>query len=448
MKEKLIKRGPQLAFSLLILFFLVGTTLVALNLQGGIIPDEWAHTILIEGYEKQIGVPPENEVTIKRGVFFEGNPFLYYWLAARLRNLTRLIIPRASVHLVNLVARLFSVVCSTATLVFTWLTSKELIKDKWLQLLPPFFLANLLMFFFLSAGISYDNLLNLLFAIAIFMVMCLTKQKEFWTNSMWLALVLALAGLTKKTALPLILIIFFLWVYLFIRFKPGRIQLNPKRTALLLCALIAIGVNVLMYGRNLILYRKIVPGCYELATSTQCQTSGFVVRKMEYGLEKKMTIAEAVEAGYPNPIEYYFGYWSKIMINRNVGISGHKIYSNPLKTYFPYILVLIAALGTIYLKNLSLSMKALFAIAFGYLLSIFIFNYDMQLLYVFEGFAIQGRYIYPVITAFLTIIAAIIESIKPKLLKGIVLSITLILSLISGPLHFLVFYQSFFHEWF
>src|SRR5690606_14680159 len=114
-------------------------------------------------------------------------------------------------------------------------------------------------------------------------------------------------------------------------------------------ALTAIAMNVFMYGRNLLVYKTLIPGCNQLATETQCSTSNFIVREMTYALEEKMTIQEAVAEGYPDPVSYFFGYWSQVMVSRNIGVHGHKIYPNPLMTVVRFTLLglVVAGLGFI-----------------------------------------------------------------------------------------------------
>lgn len=436
------------AFLLFLSLFILGASLTALNLQGGIIPDEGAHSMLIGEYKKTAGIPPETAATIKRGVFIEGNPFLYYWLAARLRNLLTFLVPSAPPPTYFYLDRLFNVFCSAANLVVVWLISRKVIKNAWMQLLPSFLLANILMYFFLSSGSNYDNLLNLLCSLTILFAVRLIKGEDFWQNSFWLFLFLGLAGLTKKTAIPLIGILMIIWLTILIHRKPSWHVLQGKRWIPLILALAAIGMNIFMYGRNLLVYKTIIPGCEELATETQCLTSNFIVRKMEYGLDEKMTIREAVTAGYPDPVRYYFGYWSRVMISRNVGVHGHKIYLNPLEGLVRVTIIglIVAGFGSV--RKPSKEVLLLAVIASAYTLTLFVYNYDMQLTYAFKGFAIQGRYIFPVISCFLILIAYVLESLRPKALQIAAIAYVVLLSAAAGPLQIIYYYRIFFTNWF
>ncbi len=441
-------RLPNAAFILLLFLFFLGTSLTAVNLQAGIIPDEEAHTMLIGEFEKTPGIPPETDATIKRGVFIEGNPFLYYWLAARLRNMLSFVFPSAPATTHFYLDRFFNVFCSAANLVVVWLMSRKLIKNTWLQLLPPFLLANTLMFFFLSSGSNYDSLLNLLSSLSILFAVLLVRGEDFWQNSFWMFLILALAGLTKKTALPLIGFLSIAWLVIFLSTKPQWRTLKGKKMLPLLLALAAINMNIFMFGRNLLVHHTLIPGCAQLATETQCLTSTFIIREMEHALDEKMTIQEAVAEGYPDPVSYYLGYWSRVMTSRNVGVHGHKIYSNPLKNIVRFTLLGIIVTGFAFIRKPKKEMLLLLAIGVMYMLTLFIYNYDMQLYYAFKGFAIQGRYIFPVISCFLILITCVLESLRPKALSILMISYIVLLSIAAGPIQIIYYYQSFFTNWF
>jgi len=305
-----------------------------------------------------------------------------------------------------------------------------------------------LMFFFLSSGSNYDNLLNLLCSLGILLAVRLLKGEDFWHNSFWLFLVLGLAGLTKKTAMPLIGVLLIVWLLIFIHKKPQWNMPQGKRIILFVLALAAIGMNVFMYGRNLLVYKTIIPGCDQLATESQCLTSAFIVREKEYGLEEKMTVREAVAEGYPDPVSYYFGYWSQVMVSRNVGVHGHKIYSNPLKEIVRFTLLGLVVTGLAFTRKPPKEVLLLAAIAIAYTLTLFVYNYDMQLYYAFQGFAIQGRYIFPVIGCFLVLFAHVLESLRPKLVRIAAISYVVIVSIAAGPLQIIYYHQSFFTNWF
>lgn len=82
------------------------------------------------------------------------------------------------------------------------------------------------------------------------------------------------------------------------------------------------------------------------------------------------------------------------------------------------------------------------------MLTLFIYNYDMQLYYAFKGFAIQGRYIFPVISCFLILITCVLESLRPKALSILMISYIVLLSIAAGPIQIIYYYQSFFTNWF
>jgi len=161
-----------------------------------------------------------------------------------------------------------------------------------------------------------------------------------------------------------------------------------------------------------------------------------------------MTIPEAVAEGHPDPVSYYFGYWSRVMVARNVGVHGHKRYINPLSSIVRFTLLGFVLAGLAFVRKPPKELLLLAAIAAAYTLTLFIYNYDMQLYYAFKGFAIQGRYIFPVISCFLILIVHLLETLHPKVLRIAAISYVIILSIAAGPLQIIYYYQSFFTNWF
>jgi len=367
----------------ILLIFLITASFVAIKMGFGVIPDEGAHFMLIAEFDKTLGIPNETEATIKRGVFIEGNPFLYYWLIARIRNILFLLIPSLTDSIGFYAVKLISVFLSVGTLISTWFLAKEIIDNEWLQLLPVFLLANLQMFFILSTGINYDNLVTLLCTLAILFIIRIAKQKPFWENTFLLAIFLGLAALSKKTALPLVLILVIIWCGLLIKLKPGPIHLIGRRIVLFILAVLVVSLNLFMYGRNLIVYKKIIPGCYQLATESQCSESNFIAREREQGLEEKLSFSQATEQGYPSFIEYYFEHWSKAMIERNVGIFGHKVYSNPMTPTVTFFLIVLIILCFTQIRKPALLFWILLGIACAYTIILYFLimtcNYRLDL---------------------------------------------------------------------
>ncbi len=442
--------SQHIVFLIIILLFLATNITFAFHLQREIVPDEHAHIRITEAFDTTLGIPEETEEILLGGNVIEGNPFLYYWILARFRNVVKLLFPSIKNEALFLVSRFFNSFLSAGTLLIIYILARKVIINPWIAILPSFIMANLQTFFMVSAGINYDNLNNLFCALAIFLIIKIVKddQKTVWLNSFGLAIVLGLAGLTKKTSLPLIVIIFFIWLFYVIKKKPVKIEWSFLSTILLIIAIISLGANIYMYGRNLLVYKTIVPHCFSVAEKNFCVNSNYYVRWLQTGQSEKLKLSELKELGHPGPIKYYINHWMKVMISRNTGAFGHKTWYNPLNKSYEMALVLIAMLWLSQIKKPKKTMSCLLLIALVYTVVLYLYNYNEQLLYAFAGFGIQGRYLYPIIPAYLVIIARIIEGIKPKFMLYIISAAIVLLTILGGPIQFLYYYKDYFYTWF
>lgn len=442
---------PQhFVFLIIILLFLATNITFAFHLQREIVPDEHAHIRLTEAFDTTLGIPGETEEILMGGNVIEGNPFLYYWILARFRNFVKWIFPSITNERLFLVSRAFNSFLSAGTLFVIYLLARAVIKKPWLTLLPSFIMANLQTFFMVSAGINYDNLNNLLCAIAIYLIIKIVKQDQqaFWLNSFGLAIVLGLAGLTKKTSLPLIVIIFFIWLFYVIKNKPAKVGLNFLSIFLIILAVLSVGANIYMYGRNLLVYKTLVPHCFSVKEESFCVNSNYYVRWLEAGQLEKLSYAEVKEQGLPGLLDYFVNHWMKVMLSRNIGAFGHKVWENPLIESYQLALILIAMMGLSQIRKPKMTVLCLLIIALVYTVFLYLYNYNEQLFYAFAGFGIQGRYIYPVIPAFLVIITRIVEELRPKFMFYFTQAAVVLITILGGPVQFLYYYKDYFYTWF
>ena len=452
-KQNKPKEGmlPQhIIFLLLIMLFLATNIIFAFHLQREIVPDEHAHIRITEAFDHTLGIPEETEEILLGGNVIEGNPFLYYWILARFRNVIKLLFPSIKNETLFLVSRFFNSFLSAGTLFMIYLLAREIIKNPWLAILPSFIMANLQTFFMVSAGINYDNLNNLLCATSIFLIINIVKQnqKTFWLDSLILAIVLGLAGLTKKTSFPLIVIIFFIWFFYVIKNKPEKVKLNFLNVILLILALISLGANFYMYSRNLLVYKTLIPHCFSVEKESFCVNSNYYVRWFETGQLERIKFFEVKKLGFPGLFNYFVNHWTKVMLSRNIGAFGHKVWENPLNSSYELALILILMMGLSQIRKPQKPILCLMIISLVYTVFLYLYNYNEQLLYAFAGYGIQGRYIYPTIPAFLVIITRIIEELRPKIMFYFTLVAVVLITILGGTVQFLYYYKEVFHSWF
>jgi hypothetical protein len=443
---------PTFVFIVLLSVFIAYSVFLACNLQRHIIPDENAHIAFSEHFAVTWGIPNDTPETYKYGWYIKQNPFLYYWVNGRALNALNLVIPDASTWKKLVFLRLLNVIFSTGSVVFCYLISKELIKHKWWQILPVFLLTNTLMFVFLSAGVSYDNLANFFSFVSLYFFIRVINGKDYLSNSLGLILFICLATLVKYPILPLALGMGIAWIIYTVHKRAFILPLkinSPKLIALGLFTTLAISVNLAIYGVNLLTYHSITPACTDLLNKDQCELSPYVVRHSEIALDYKMTILESIQRGYPDPLEYVIYSWTPNMLYRVYGVLAHLSYFPAHIITFYYLLLLWYILLLFrYWKQSSFAVYSLLGIFLFYSLVLFYMNYSSELVYGFKQIAVQGRYIFPVIGAAYVLIGSLFTIIQNRTLRLTTLLITLVLFLYGGPIKFLILRNTVFNDWF
>jgi len=253
-QEVITSKAQKLILILILLVFAISSVYIALNLAEGIIPDEGAHFIFSKVYAGTWGIPPDSPETYAQGWYIAHNPFLYHWINGRVINLTLLLKPAANDRQLLVVLRLTSVLYSLGTLVFCYLLAKELIRKPWWPLLPVFLLANTLMFTFLSSGVSYDNLVNLLCMAGLYFLVRVFNGKNYFNNSLGWLVCICLGCLAKYTVLPLALFTFIAWLVYTLRMRKAIFplpKLSKGQTALLIMLILLVLGNLAIYGIQL-----------------------------------------------------------------------------------------------------------------------------------------------------------------------------------------------------
>ncbi len=445
--------GETILFLLLLTIFIAYATYLALNLKGGIIPDGTVHYNLSKHFATTLGIPEDNvEAIYVKGVYIKQNPFLYYWINGSVINVFKHLFKPQTEAPIWYALRMLSVLYAAGTVCFAYLLSKEFITQKWWRLLPVFLLTNTLMFVFISGGINYDNLVNLLCTAGLYFLARVLNHKAFLPNSLAWMISIALGTLTKYTVLPLALAMGIAWLIFLVKNResilPIKIQGWAQWALLTLFTLLAAG-NLAIYGVNLVKHQAILPPCESILTQEQCALSVFEVRLESIGLEQKLTLIESIRQGYPDPIRYFFTLWLPTLIMRIYGILG-------FRTYYPqtvqiahmvlfYSVLLIAIL---FYRDFNLKILSFLGILVFYGLTLFLKNYDFELTFGFRTIALQGRYIFPVITIAYIALTKVLLSIPIKRIRIPILFVILGLYFVTGPLTFILRYKAIFLDWF
>ena len=448
----------KIVLAAVLLIFIVSSLFIALRLRStltGIIPDESAHFIFSKHFSKTAGIPPDTAETYVWGWYIKQNPFLYYWINARIINLLEWIKPNITDLQLLVALRVVNVLYAFTTVVFCFLLSKQVIQHKWWQLLPVFLLTHTLMFVFLTGGVNYDNLANMLSMISLFYLVKALKGDQFVKDSLKWMIFVAIGTLTKYTLLPLALAMGIAWIAYMVRNRKiiFPAPLKGLKTALLILflAVLIIG-NFAIYGINILRFKSILPPCEEILLESQCELSGFERRLREVGLEKKLTIKESVAEGYPSLLRYLSVDWVEHMLMRTFGMISHEAYFPRdiilfLRLLF-YWMALLSIFNLMYYQRLSHITLTLVWITIFYSVVLFIQNYNTELIYGFKQIMLQGRYIFPVIGAIYILFTKVLEHVPFRSLRWATLAFTIGLFLYGGPITILREYNSFLIDWF
>jgi hypothetical protein len=434
--------------------FIGSSTFFALKLKRAIIPDEPAHFYMSQRFSTTLGIPPNTDKSLTLGLDnMDRNPFLYYWLNGRILEFLRLVRPAINDWQQLVFLRLTSIFYSTLSVVFCYQLAKEIIKSRWGHLLVVFMITNTLMFVFLSSGVSYDNFVNLCCFAGIYYLVCVLIGKSFFSRSLGCLACIATGTLAKFTVLPLAAVICLLWVIYVVKnrhqidFRP---EWNWKLTILLMLGILLIGVNLFIYGVNLVKYKAIIPSCYQISTPEQCNRSVFVQRRIDLNYpENKLTLLDVIEKQKPDPLEYLTDYWFPSMLLRTYGIMGHKIYFPDLIITFYRILYFIVFLAIVrYWQKPAFIIGSLITIFIIYMMVLFWQNYNIELITNFLHIGIQGRYIFPVIGILYTLIVYYITQIPRALIRQPIVTFTLLLFFLGSPIWVFIMSYASLADWF
>jgi len=446
------REAQKVVLACILLAFAIASVYVALNLAEGIVPDEKAHFIFSKVYASTWGIPPDSPETYSQGWYIAHNPFLYHWINGRIINLVQVISPTASDWDLLVVLRLTSVLYSLGTLIFCYFLAKELIRKPWWPLLPVFLLANTLMFVFISGGVNYDNLVNLLCMAGLYFLVRVFNGKDYFTNSLAWLICICLGCLAKYTVLPLALFSFITWLVYTLRQRKAIFPLTKlsKGQIALLCMLILLVVgNLAIYGYNLVIYRSVLPSCPDLLQPAQCDLSPYHARWEKYGLPQKLSLIGSIQQGYPDPVTYFIDFWIKDMLTKTYGILGHKTYYPAhIITFYHLFYVGMLLLAARYWRHPPYAIWRAVFIILGYSLVVFVTNYNSELTNGFKHFVLQGRYLFPIIGLVYGLVGYTQSQIKNRTVQLVVLALTLILFFVGGPIKFITRYEGVFSTWF
>ncbi len=431
-KDTLISaRFLNWATGLLLAYFAVRLIYFALNISSFVPPDEVTHAGICRLFSKTLLFPVNTPESYEFGLV-TNIPWLYYWLMGKMLHLNLF-------GLSDLVfLRLLNIPLAFGTVFFVRRTLLLLTGDRLTQLLLIVAITNTAMFSLMSASVSYDNLTNLLAAMAIYYQLAFFKQRS--GNLLVAAILVQLTGcLTKITFLPLVPVLCMLLViheWRGLRLLPctlkSWLQLSGRRAWFaILIIFVVLGLNVNLYGGNYLRYGALVPSMPmvlspEIAMNYRLEARGIIFDQYKNGKISYMdALILAGEIRHPGDKADTFGLlmnyenlkrnpqlwlgplqyvkvWFINMVATMFGIKAHLIMVKDLRYLIPVYVVLSLALCGFIIRWrpresgwLSLCLAAIAGFYAGYLM--LEINYSSYLQYGAPGITLYGRYLFPLL---------------------------------------------------
>jgi len=433
---------PRLLTRALLVYFALQLCFFALRIHPDVPPDEFAHLGIARLYSSHLLLPADAPETIEYGAI-AGQPYLYYWLAGKLLWLDVFGLSERTF------LRLVSALMAMGTVVYGLRWSALVGASPWARVLLAVFLTNTLMFTGIGAAVSYDALVNLLSAMAIFHLYRWLRERDP-SDLLWLS-GLTLAGcLTKTSFLPLAPI-FALAVLLGRGTLPSftRRQL-PAVAAVALLAL----ANLVLYGGNYLAYGGLTPELEQLVGRGEAVQNRIVARaeilrayregRMDFGQAKLATRSIQHEADRRSTLALlhqtrrvgdhrlglgpYSMVWGRLMLTRTFGYFGHR--SLPIAPRIQLAFASIALIGLLCFAGsrlhgagdpqpgLGRGLLLAGSIAGAYV-AVLIFGVNRPT-YLETGLidlAVQGRYVFPVLVPIAGFVAVSLAQLAPTRLR-------------------------------
>ena len=454
-------RLEQRAVAGMLLYFLARALFLALEIAPGIPPDEATHLGRVLAYARVGWLPSDGPATYALGALQHGPP-LYYLLLAKVLLLK----PAGMEALVFL--RCANLLLAALCAYCAYRCAGELSRNPWARLLALLLVTNTLMFTGLAASVNYDNLVNLLGALAITALLAFRRAGA--PSALALALAAMLAGaLTKVAFLPLVVLGLGMACFAGraqIRMLPSRMRVW-LRARPLRAGLAGLGVagllagNIVLYGGNLLRFGALEPRAdqvlgLENALQNRIFARNWIFRQYQEG---RLDFAQARERAVgiqhigdrrhtlwllereqqrqrgldPQQRIAPFGYalvWGDLMLRRTLGYTGHQRAMKSDAQLLPYVAFLGLALGVYAFRALRgrgpwLDWAGGLGVAYALVLLCFV-NYPAYQRFGEIDVGVQGRYLFPVMAPLWSLAACHLAHALPRrwrapLLAGVAL---------------------------
>lgn len=417
----------------LVLFVYFGVRLIyfAVTISPHIPPDEVTHFGISTIFSTALLLPDNSPASYQYGLV-TNIPWLYYWIMGKLLHFNFFGVS----DLVFL--RILNIPFAFVTVYFVRRLTTLFTDDGIVRLLVVVAMTNTLMFSFVSASVSYDNLTNMLAAMSFYYLTAFFKNRS--ARFLASAVICILAGcLTKITFLPLVALFLLLFV---VReaanigsFAPktGTMFTEPGSRAgmvMLVAILAGLLLNIQLYGGNYLQYKAISPSVeavlpLEKAMQYRLFARGKIFEQFRHGQisldqahemashithpgDRKDTVtlidnyAYKQQAGFkPLGLLTYTAIWTLQMLSTSFGIKAHIGMPNHGLSFIPLTVLILFVIAAYLVRWRPRDMvwlpTSLLAVAVCYGIFILVrINYPNYLDSTDIVMTVAGRYIFPV----------------------------------------------------
>jgi len=417
--------------AVLLVYFGLRLLFLAASISPYVPPDEVTHFGICRIFSRVLFLPDNSPASYQYGLV-TNVPWLYYWIMGKLLHLNFFGISDL------LFLRLLNIPLAFGTIYYALRMLRLFSEDRPARILLLAAMTNTMMFSFLSASVSYDNLTNLLAAMAVYYLLAFFRKGR--GNLLALSVLCQLAGcLAKLTLLPLVPILGILLVIheaRSLRTVPPALTgwfRNSGWRGMTLAAGIAVGLvlNVRLYGGNYYRFGTLAPGSLQVlpleqALKYRLAARAYIFDRLKEGgisLDQAHRMTSIIKhPGDRESADYmidnyaeakagrlktmglaeYFPLWVGRMAAGIFGIFGHLAIANEWPTIAPIAFLELLSLIAIVVRwrpreeGAIPAYLATIAGAYGFFL-MYEVNYldylDSKAFYT----SLQGRYIFPVI---------------------------------------------------
>jgi hypothetical protein len=421
--SKWLELGLFVYFGLRLIYF-------AVNISPHVPPDEVTHFGVSTIFSKAFLLPDNSPESYQYGLV-TNIPWLYYWIMGKLLHVNFFGVP----DLIFL--RILNIPFAFATVYFIRRLTTLFTDDSLVRLLVVVAMTNTLMFSFVSASVSYDNLTNLLAAMSFYYLTAFFKNRLAACLAM--SIICVLAGcLTKLTFLPLVPLFLLLLIVReagnigsFVS-KAGSLLKEQSRAGMVMLVAILVGLllNIQLYGGNYLKYKAIIPSIVNVLPLEQAMKYRLTARDMiidqfilgQISLEQAHEMASQIthpgdrqdtltlidNYAYRQRVGFkpigplpYTAVWILQMLSTSFGIKAHIGMPNHGLSFIPLAVLILFVIAAFVVRwrpwDLAWLPTNLLSVAVCYAAIILVgFNYPNYLDKTDIVMTVAGRYIFPI----------------------------------------------------